>query len=418
MSRHGQPQTRTHLVPVIEVSFRRSGKPTSTLHCDTLRTILREAGGDATGLRHARKAELCRRVDALPLSRTHATTTAARRAKEDQRQAESDFEDSDTDVPIVSKRAVRRAKHSPQPAESYFEDSDTDVPIVSKGTAREAKHDERQTDSDSGESLFFPEPPVQTCDTCLNEYPYDQFPDMKEWSSCEHEQMLCCPDCLIRHINAQVEVCGFDHITCPHPGCDARLSTEQIQTYAGGAVRERHMNWINKKAIENTEQHLGCANVNCTFAGDIDRAMFSWMTCPECQSRTCTECETFWHPGMSHDENMEAIRQQAEEQAARETEDQLSSDFIDRNTKACPRCRNPIEKRGGCDHMTCRAPGCRHEFCWSCFADYVEIRRIGNSAHTPECQWYAGTWDAAIEVEEAAPVLDSDDEMFGDEDED
>eukprot|EP01113_Clastostelium_recurvatum_P006888 TRINITY_DN1315_c1_g1_i3.p1 TRINITY_DN1315_c1_g1~~TRINITY_DN1315_c1_g1_i3.p1 ORF type:complete len:226 (+),score=51.79 TRINITY_DN1315_c1_g1_i3:83-760(+) len=38
------------------------------------------------------------------------------------------------------------------------------------------------------------------------------------------------------------------------------------------------------------------------------------------------------------------------------------------NTKRCPECKSPIEKNGGCMHMTCRpaAGGCGHEFCWLC----------------------------------------------------
>ncbi|CAF4268664.1 unnamed protein product, partial [Rotaria sordida] len=36
-------------------------------------------------------------------------------------------------------------------------------------------------------------------------------------------------------------------------------------------------------------------------------------------------------------------------------------------TKECPKCHTNIEKNGGCNHMTCRKPGCGHEFCWLCF---------------------------------------------------
>lgn len=35
--------------------------------------------------------------------------------------------------------------------------------------------------------------------------------------------------------------------------------------------------------------------------------------------------------------------------------------------KRCPRCNEPIEKNGGCDHMTCR---CSHEFWWSSLQPY------------------------------------------------
>jgi hypothetical protein len=30
----------------------------------------------------------------------------------------------------------------------------------------------------------------------------------------------------------------------------------------------------------------------------------------------------------------------------------------------CPKCRVPIEKNDGCNHMTC--PKCNHYWCWSC----------------------------------------------------
>ena len=42
--------------------------------------------------------------------------------------------------------------------------------------------------------------------------------------------------------------------------------------------------------------------------------------------------------------------------------------FIRAHTRMCPKCRSPIEKNGGCMHMTCRK--CKHEFCWICFGDW------------------------------------------------
>jgi len=45
--------------------------------------------------------------------------------------------------------------------------------------------------------------------------------------------------------------------------------------------------------------------------------------------------------------------------------------WLGKNSKPCPNCKNPIEKNGGCDHMTCRPPmGCGHEFWFSCGCNY------------------------------------------------
>merc|ERR1711879_1118705 len=53
------------------------------------------------------------------------------------------------------------------------------------------------------------------------------------------------------------------------------------------------------------------------------------------------------------------------------TNEQHDKVWIIGNTKPCPKCKNPIEKNGGCMHMTCRPPGgCGHEFCWICKGDW------------------------------------------------
>ncbi|EAR96312.2 RING-type zinc-finger, LisH dimerization motif protein (macronuclear) [Tetrahymena thermophila SB210] len=36
----------------------------------------------------------------------------------------------------------------------------------------------------------------------------------------------------------------------------------------------------------------------------------------------------------------------------------------------CPKCQSYIQKNGGCNHMTCRRPGCGKEFCCVCLADH------------------------------------------------
>lgn len=58
------------------------------------------------------------------------------------------------------------------------------------------------------------------------------------------------------------------------------------------------------------------------------------------------------------------------------------------NTKKCPSCNKPIEKNGGCMHMTCNrnSGGCGHEFCWLCrgewkaHTDYYKCNKYKESA--------------------------------------
>lgn len=47
------------------------------------------------------------------------------------------------------------------------------------------------------------------------------------------------------------------------------------------------------------------------------------------------------------------------------------------NTKACPKCHIPIEKNGGCSHMTCK---CGYEICWECGKPWR--LQIDGQAHT------------------------------------
>ncbi|KAG1675373.1 hypothetical protein FOA52_012292 [Chlamydomonas sp. UWO 241] len=43
--------------------------------------------------------------------------------------------------------------------------------------------------------------------------------------------------------------------------------------------------------------------------------------------------------------------------------DSETRNWITANTKPCPKCTKPVEKNGGCNHVTCK---CGQSFCWHC----------------------------------------------------
>lgn len=51
-------------------------------------------------------------------------------------------------------------------------------------------------------------------------------------------------------------------------------------------------------------------------------------------------------------------------------DDSETFNWINANTKDCPKCSAPIEKNGGCNYMRCQNSKCLYEFCWMCFGSW------------------------------------------------
>ena len=51
-------------------------------------------------------------------------------------------------------------------------------------------------------------------------------------------------------------------------------------------------------------------------------------------------------------------------------DDSETSNWINANTKECPKCKATIEKDGGCNHMICKNQACKADFCWVCLGPW------------------------------------------------
>lgn len=86
-------------------------------------------------------------------------------------------------------------------------------------------------------------------------------------------------------------------------------------------------------------------------------------------------------------------------------EEAASSEYLKNKTKICPGCGVNSVKIGGCDHITCRyslrffsssliltlillGHICKHQYCWTCLADYRRICDEGNDRHETSCKWH------------------------------
>ncbi|XP_060068693.1 uncharacterized protein LOC132548818 [Ylistrum balloti] len=78
--------------------------------------------------------------------------------------------------------------------------------------------------------------------------------------------------------------------------------------------------------------------------------------CPECDIKICTNCHVQFHDGIT------CAMFKLEENEDPSVRRWIASNK--ENRKRCPNCTMPIEKNGGCNHMTCLS--CKKHICWLC----------------------------------------------------
>jgi hypothetical protein len=89
----------------------------------------------------------------------------------------------------------------------------------------------------------------------------------------------------------------------------------------------------------------GCDSGQIHETGDAQPIM----TCTICHFKTCFTHKMPWHQGQTCAEYDFLRKERMEQEAA-------SENLIAKTTKKCPnpKCGHGIEKKGGCDHMTCK----------------------------------------------------------------
>lgn len=100
----------------------------------------------------------------------------------------------------------------------------------------------------------------------------------------------------------------------------------------------------------------------------------------------CTEAGDT--PTKVDEEDQEEMMKLCEDSTRKCDEPEKASMEVLSTMKKCPRCEVPVEKNGGCLHVTC---WCGCEFCWRC------------SKEMPECE---GSYDPNEELTDVCVVLE------------
>ncbi|KAJ6410596.1 hypothetical protein OIU84_007359 [Salix udensis] len=140
---------------------------------------------------------------------------------------------------------------------------------------------------------------------------------------------------------AEADILHSDRIYCPYPNCSVLLD------------------------------HRECLSARESSSSQSDNTCID---CPVCRRFFCVECGVPWHSSMSCEEYQNLP---LEERDAGDITLHLLAQ--NKRWRRCQQCHRMIELSQGCSHMTC---WCRHEFCYSCGAEYT------NGQQTCQCAFW------------------------------
>ncbi|KAH7409323.1 hypothetical protein BKA64DRAFT_705105 [Cadophora sp. MPI-SDFR-AT-0126] len=195
-------------------------------------------------------------------------------------------------------------------------------------------------------------------------------------SMCDHEPTVCA-DCITQNVNTQIMGVAWDKIECPE--CAETLPYDVVKEWASKKAFKKYDDNSAKSAMTELTMCLGpgCGSGQIHDGGDAQPIM----TCNECGFKTCFTHKMPWHPEQTCSEYDIERKERMEQEAASE---KFIVEKLAAKTCANPTCGARIQKKGGCDHMSCNRFG--YEFCYVCLASWERIMDEGNSAHSPTCK--------------------------------
>lgn len=180
-----------------------------------------------------------------------------------------------------------------------------------------------------------------TCGVCCNYIgPRIEIPE------CGH---VACENCWAQWMDEQVPTCRsmMEELPfrCFGDGCQT-VVCNKLAGLISAEVRALQRDLARRSRLQANPLYPPEVQVNCSQAGCVGLGYLGFDTV------MCFMCEHQWDAftGEAPDEDLPGT------------------------IKACPRCAIPIEKNGGCDHMSCT---CGYEFWWSTM---VPFRRQGAAA--------------------------------------
>ncbi|KAF8548673.1 hypothetical protein OG21DRAFT_1516076 [Imleria badia] len=190
-----------------------------------------------------------------------------------------------------------------------------------------------------------------------------------------------CRDCLAGHVCSKIQERKFP-VFCPL--CMTEQENANPSVVSGDMVRRLGVSEAHYTIWFELEMAHVCVRVHCrrcnrwAFVDKEDHEQREELGCPfsDCEHTWCKNCQ-------------QSLSADGPKHSCDGTEE---LDYLVRQMgwKYCPKCRTPVQKNGGCNHMTCVSPGCNTHFCYRCGKQITRasipfLVRSAVNAHFKQC---------------------------------
>jgi len=200
-----------------------------------------------------------------------------------------------------------------------------------------------------------PEAGLEECGICCLHVPSQLMFGL----ACQHRYCKTCwseyiAGCVLGESNGQ-------SVACAGYGCQLLVEDAQVLSLVtDGQLKAAYQRRVVQGFVECNSSLRWCPFPDCKFVlralGDAAR-----VTC-KCRHVFCFRCGAPWHDPVKC-----SLLHKWQKKC---DDDSETSNWLNANTKECPKCKVTIEKDGGCNHMVCKNIACKSEFCWVCLGPW------------------------------------------------
>lgn len=219
------------------------------------------------------------------------------------------------------------------------------------------------------------------CDIC-----YENINQTRDGAAAGTQLSRCghrfCDECWRMHFRGQFKQ-GAAKMVCPGYDCNVIVGPVTLLSLLHVSEVSHLFQRVCEEDAESSPHCRWCPNPTCgrivkLEKGNSTSQMSHDVTCV-CGKEFCFLCLSHPHwpatceQSETYRDNLQTLippqeadeeQQQAATVSVQQTpKNRRKNDFVEVEGRVCPKCSRFIEKRGGCQHITCK---CGNEFCWSC----------------------------------------------------